>query len=141
MTSAVSHKAFEDTAKAKGTWGVVLFAAVMLVGIGVCQALVGFSAILEDDLLVTSPRYTFALDVTTWGWIHLGIGIFAVAVGAALMGGKTWGRVAGIVLAGVSGLSNFLFIPYYPIWSLVVLTFDIAVIWALSTQLQHRESA
>jgi hypothetical protein len=137
VSSATSQKPFEDTARAKGAWGVVLFAAVMLVGIGLCQGLLGLSAIFEDDLYVTSPNYTFALDVTTWGWIHLGIGVFAVAVGAALMGGQTWGRVAGIVLAGISGLSNFLFIPYYPIWSLLVIAFAIAVIWALSTQLAN----
>ena len=137
MTTATSDKAFEDTARAKATWGVVLFAAVMLVGIGVCQFLVGISAVFEDDLYVNSPRYSFALDVSLWGWIHVTIGVLVVATGAALMAGQTWGRVTGIVLAGLSGLSNFLFIPYYPIWSLVVIAFDIAVIWALSTQLRN----
>lgn len=137
MTSTTSQKPFEDTARAKGAWGVVLFAAVMLVGIGLCQFLVGLSAVFEDDLYVTSPNYTFAFDVTAWGWIHVGIGVIAVAIGAALMGGQAWARGTGIALAGISAMSNFLFIPYYPIWSLVLIVFDIAVIWALSTQLRN----
>ena len=48
------------------------------------------------------------------------------------MSGQTWGRVVGIILAGLSALANFAFIPYYPVWSLLIIALDVLVIWALS---------
>jgi len=44
-----------------------------------------------------------------------------------------WARVVGIVVASVSLIANFMFIPYYPLWSLLIIALDVAVIWALAT--------
>jgi hypothetical protein len=30
-------------------------------------------------------------------------------------------------------IANFLFLPYYPLWSLMIIALDVAVIWALAT--------
>ena len=96
------------------------------------------AAAAKDDLFVRTPNYVFSFDLTTWGWIHIVVGIVVAVVGGAILAGQRWALVAGIVLAIVSALMNFLWLPYYPVWAVVIIAFDIAVIWALSTILDQR---
>lgn len=135
--SATSGKPFEESTKGGWALGIELFAAVTLMTLGSFQALEGLSAIREDDLYVAGIDYIFAFDLTTWGWIHLSVGVIAVLTGIGLTFGQAWARIFGIVIAVLSALLNFMFIPYYPIWSLVVIAFAAGVVWALSTALQH----
>ena len=55
------------------------------------------------------------------------------AAGVCLLLGMTWARVVGIVLAVISGIANFLFLPYYPLWAIVVIALDVFIIWALAS--------
>ena len=71
-------------------------------------------------------------DATTWGWIHLLVGLVMAFAGWGLLSGRTWARMVAIFLAVLSATTNFLFIPYYPLWAIIVLTLDIFVIWALA---------
>lgn len=112
--------------------GFIIFAAVMMMMSGAFQALAGLVALLEDEFYVTTPNYLLQLDTTTWGWIHLVLGLLVVVASFAVLGGRIWGRVIGVILAALSALANFAFIPYYPVWSLVVITLDVFVIWALT---------
>ena len=52
--------------------------------------------------------------------------------GYGLLSGKTWARTLAIFLAVLSAIANFAFIPYYPFWSLLIITVDILVIWAIA---------
>ena len=79
--------------------------------------------------------YTFQFDATSWGWIHLIIGVIAVAVGLGILYGQTWAIVGGLAVAGVSALGQFMFMPYYPFWSMLLIFIDVVVIWALATTL------
>ena len=88
-------------------------------------------ALFENEFYVATRNYLFQFDATAWGWIHLLGGLLVVGAGFAVMAGKTWGRVIGIILAVLSLLANFAFIPYYPFWSLTIIAVDIFVIWAL----------
>ena len=133
------QRAFEDSAKGAWAFGLTIFAAAMLVTIGLFQCVAGLAALFDDDLFVTTPNYTFAFDLTTWGWTYLLIGLLAIAVGVALFLRQTWAMVAGIVLAMLSALSNFVFLPHYPLWSIVIIAFDIALIWALTAQLRSTD--
>jgi hypothetical protein len=112
--------------------GALAFAATMLTLAGTFQALAGLVAILNDDFYVIARNYTFDLDVTAWGWIHLVVGAALVATGLGLFARKAWAGVIAIMLAMLSALTNFFFIPYYPIWALLVIGLDIWVIWALT---------
>ena len=109
-----------------------VFAATMMFVVGVFQAIDGIAAIAEDDVFVATRNYTFDLDVTAWGWIHLIIGIVMVLAGAALFSGKTWGGVLAIMLAMLSAIANFFLIPYYPFWAILIIAIDIWIIWALT---------
>ena len=112
--------------------GGLTFAATMLVLIGIFQVIAGLVAIFNDDFYVLTQNYTFDLDVSGWGWIHLIIGVAVILVGYFLYAGATWAGVTAIVLAVLSAVSNFFFIPYYPFWSILVIALAVWVIWALT---------
>ena len=112
--------------------GGTIFAAVLLTTMGVFQALEGLSALSKDDLFVSTTNYVFNIDLTAWGWLHLLIGVIAVVVGISILLGKGWAMIAGVVIAILSSLANFMFIPYYPLWASVIIALDIAIIVALA---------
>jgi hypothetical protein len=117
--------------------GGMVFAGVMLIMIGVFHAIAGLVAIFDDGFYVVTTNYTFDLDTTGWGWIHLILGIIVALAGFAILRGAVWGRVVGITLAVISAIANFFFIPYYPFWSLLVIAIDIFVIWALTRPVEE----
>ena len=110
---------------------MAVFAATMMIVIGLFHAFSGVVALFENEIYVVGPRYVFAIDVTAWGWIHLLLGILVAAAGYAVLSGQAWGRAVGIGLATLSMMANFLFIPYYPLWSLLIIALDVFVVWAL----------
>ena len=112
--------------------GFILFAAIMMLMSGVFEAIQGLIAIFENEFYVTTRNYTFQFDATTWGWIHLLLGLLVAFAGWGLLSGRTWARVVALTLAVLSAIANFLFIPYYPFWSLLIITLDIFVIWAVA---------
>ena len=112
--------------------GFAVFGGSMMIVIGIFQVVVGLTAIFEKTFYVLSGDYIFGFDVSAWGWIHLGLGILVALGGGAVLAGQVWGRVLGIVLAALSAIANFLFLPYYPLWSMLIIAADIAVIWALT---------
>ena len=112
--------------------GFILFAGIMMVMSGFFQAFSGLVALFQNEFYVATRNYLFQFDATSWGWIHLLVGLIVALAGFAVMAGRTWGRVVGITLAVLSALANFAFIPYYPFWALTVIALDIFVIWALT---------
>ena len=112
--------------------GLIVFAGVMMIMIGVFHALQGLVALFNDEFYVVTRNYTFDLDVTAWGWIHLLIGATVLITGLGLFWRQTWAGVVAIMLCVLSAISNFFFIPYYPIWALVLIALNVWVIWALN---------
>ena len=126
-----------STSHSENAWaeGIGIFAGAALLTVGIFQFLEGVAAAAKDDVLVSTRNYVYEFDLTTWGWIHIVVGILVAIVGGAILVGKRWALVAGVVLAMVSALLNFVWLPYYPAWAILIIAFDIAVIWALSTVL------
>ncbi|WP_267243404.1 hypothetical protein [Streptomyces sp. PR69] len=113
--------------------GLVAFAAVMLFIAGLLDLFRGIMAIAEDEVFITTPDYVFEFDLTGWGWIHLILGALAILVSLGLFTGSVAARAAGVGLAGLLIIANFLTIPYYPLWSIVVIALYAFIIWALCT--------
>ncbi|MEV4555768.1 hypothetical protein AB0K51_02080 [Kitasatospora sp. NPDC049285] len=115
------------------TWvtGMVLFAGVVMMINGLLEVFAGIMAIAQDDVYVRTPNYVFQFSLTSWGWIHLVIGLLVALTGICVIRGMAWARIAGIFLVSLSMIGNFLSLPYYPLWSLVVIALDVFVIWAL----------
>ncbi|WP_067845948.1 DUF7144 family membrane protein [Nocardia lijiangensis] len=113
--------------------GASIGAAILLMAVGILSIFEGISAIAKDDILVTGPNYAYQLNTTGWGWIHLILGILLVLAAAGLMTGAMWARILAVFLAALSILANFLWLPYYPWWSIVVIALNVVVIWAVTT--------
>lgn len=114
----------------RGAAGVLIFAGLLMIMSGTFQAIQGLVALANDSFYVVGEEYIFRLDLTTWGWIHLLIGVVVAAAGFGLLRGATWARVVAIILASISIVLNFVWLPYYPVWGLVIIAFDLFVIWA-----------
>lgn len=129
------------TSRVPNAWAVgwMVYAAVWMWILGFFHALAGFVAIAEDEIIVATPKYLFQLDVTTWGWIHLVLGAVVLFAGFALFNGSVWARTVGVLMAVVSVVSNFMWLPYHPIWGLLMITASSFVIWALTVH--GREAA
>ena len=112
--------------------GAIVFAATILTMVGVFQVITGLVAVFNDEFFVVTRNYTFDLDVSAWGWIQLIVGIVSIAVGFGLYSRATWAGITALVIASMSAIANFFFIPYYPIWALVVIALDVWLIWALT---------
>ncbi|HYN95536.1 MAG TPA: hypothetical protein VES42_16945 [Pilimelia sp.] len=113
--------------------GWIVFSGILLVLLGMFQAVMGFVALFKEDFyLVARTGLVVSLDYTTWGWVHLVIGVVAVCAGYGVLAGQLWARVFGILLALVSAVTNLVFIAAYPVWSTIVIVVDILVIYALA---------
>jgi hypothetical protein len=112
--------------------GYTTFAAFMMLLIGVFQATAGLVAIIDDKFYVSTKEYVFQFDRTTWGWIHLIGGIVIFLAGIGLFSGAAWARTIGVILAFISALLGFAWLPYYPIWGIIIVVIAVSVIWALT---------
>ena len=110
----------------------IAFAACVLTITGIFQIISGLVAIFDDEFFVVAQNYTFELDTTVWGVMHLLLGIVVTATGFGLFSRQAWAGVTAIMLASLSAVLNFFFIPFYPFWAIVVIALDIWVIWALT---------
>ncbi|MFJ3766746.1 hypothetical protein ACIPQJ_15060 [Streptomyces sp. NPDC090082] len=129
MTS--THSGHTSSAKYAWAGGLRMFAAVMLALAGLLGIFGGIMAIAKDDVFVTTPNYVFQFDVTGWGWIHLCLGIVALLVSFGLFGAAAWARYTGIGIAALVVIANFLSLPYYPWWSVIMIAMSGFIIWAL----------
>jgi hypothetical protein len=121
------------TAPEPTAWvGWVIFAGIMLMVVGAFQAIDGLVALFKDEYYVVRPNgLVLNVDFTAWGWTHLILGILLLAAGAAIFSGRVWGRTIGVIAALLSAVVNFAFIAAYPLWSVMIITLDVLVIYAL----------
>jgi hypothetical protein len=113
--------------------GFAAFAGAIMLMAGIFQTFAGLAAIFENEFFVVSANYAYEVDVTAWGWIHLIIGVVVACAGLAVFSGAPWARAVGIMLAVLSAVANFFFIPYYPVWAVLIIALDVAIIWALAS--------
>ncbi|MDQ1015058.1 DUF7144 family membrane protein [Streptomyces afghaniensis] len=133
-----THPPHGRTADRPFAVGLMAFGAVMLMVAGILGILRGISAIAEDNVFLSTPNYVFAFDLTGWGWIHLSLGVVAVIVSLGLFQVSTWARVAGVGIAGLVIIANFLSLPSYPVWSVVMIAISGFIIWALCVVRRER---
>ena len=117
-----------------GGWtGWLGFAATTLILIGLFQAIEGIVALVKDDyFIVSTDELLISVDYTTWGWVHVGLGVMALITGVGMFTGALWARVLGIVFALLSAVTNLAFLGAYPVWSTLIIAFDVILIWALT---------
>ncbi|MFF7211134.1 hypothetical protein ACFZAU_11455 [Streptomyces sp. NPDC008238] len=107
-------------------------AGALLLLSGTLSVLMGACGIAKDSLFFSSSRYAYRFDLTTWGVIHLVVGVVLVAAAAGALTNKSWGRGAGAAAAGISLITQFMFVPYYPAWAIPVMVLDLIIVFALT---------
>ena len=112
--------------------GWTVFAATMMLIQGVWWVMAGLVALFNDDFFVVTPEYVFQFDVTTWGWIHLVVGVLILAAGVALYSGAVWARTVGVIMAVIAMVAAFAWLPWYPLWAVLLIVISVGVVWALT---------
>jgi hypothetical protein len=112
--------------------GYTAFAGTMMVIQGIWWFIAGLVALANDQFLVVTPDYVFRFDTTTWAWIHIVLGIVIFAAGVAIFSGAVWARIIGVMLAIIASVVAFGWLPYYPVWGILLIVLSVGVIWALT---------
>jgi hypothetical protein len=124
---------YEYTMRQSAWVGWVTFAGMMLIMLGIFHVIEGFVALLRDEVfLVGQKGLVLNVDYTAWGWLHLLWGALGVLTGACLLAGQLWARIVAVIVAFVSAIASIAFLPAYPIWSVIIITLDVLVIWAVT---------
>ena len=125
-----------------GWTGWIAFASMMMVMLGSFHAFQGFIALLNDDYyLVRKSGLAIHVDYTTWGWVHLVLGIIIALAGLALLAGRMWARIVAVLAALVSAVVNVAFLAAFPVWSSLMVVLDIVIIWAVMVHGREMKSA
>lgn len=116
-----------------GWYGMIVFAATIMLMLGSFHAIAGFVALFQDDYyFVTNDGLVVSADYTAWGWTHIVFGAVIAVAGAALFTGAFWARIVAVVVAVLSSIVNLAFLSAYPLWSGIMIALDILVIYAVT---------
>jgi hypothetical protein len=131
-----SNEAESRYGDAQTAWaGWVVFGGVMLIMLGAFQIVQGLVALFDDGFyLVAQSGLVVDVNYNTWGWIHTIIGIVAILTGIGLLAGNMAARIVGVGIAFLSALVNLAFLSAYPVWSTIMITLDVIVIYSIIVQ-------
>jgi hypothetical protein len=107
-------------------------AATLMILSGLLSCFIGSVALVRGIFFNTVSTYPFYYSTRSRGVTLLVIGVVLLLVGLALLVRMHWARTVGIVVAVISAIANFMFLPFYPFWSVIVLAIDIIIIWELA---------
>ena len=114
-----------------GWVGWIGFASLMLYLVGIFHIIAGFAALFNDKVYAVGPNAFWILDLTQWGWIHTLGGVLAILAASSLLKGGVYGRTVADLVALFSAIVNMAFVPVYPIWSIIMVTISVLVVWAV----------
>ena len=115
----------------QGDTGWLLFAGIMIAGVGILNVIYGIAAIGNSSFFIGDARYILS-DLNTWGWVMLGLGALQIAAALSIWAGQSFGKFFGIAVASFNAIGALLSLPAYPLWSLAVFGLDVLVIFALT---------
>jgi hypothetical protein len=113
--------------------GWAWFTGGLMALVGVFQVIVGITA-LANAATFTVPSSDLVIDTsyTTWGWVHLVLGLLFLATGGGLAFGQTWARVTGVVLVALGAIVMFGFLPAAPVAVTVIIGIYVFLIYGIS---------
>ena len=123
--------ATKSNSEMSGWVGRAVFAGVLMIMQGLFQGILGLAALLKNTIFVVGSENIFSVNFTTWGWVHMLVGLLILLAGLSVLSGNMYGRVVGIFLAVLSACLNLVFLPHYPIWSILLVVVDICIVYAL----------
>ena len=125
--------------------GWIAFAGIVLLIIGALDVLQGFTAIIKDEYVVSTPQGLATFDATGWGWTTLIWGILIFITGLGLLGGSDWARWLAIIGVGLNAIGQIGFLANYPqaypLWNILIVALNILVLYALTARWQGYRAA
>ncbi|HEY7282230.1 MAG TPA: hypothetical protein VID47_11620 [Actinomycetota bacterium] len=121
-----------DRREPTGWVGWAIFACVLIILVGGFNIIYGLVGVFDDQRLVTTRNGLLVFDTTTWGWILLIIGVVQVFAALAIFSGRVWGRIVGILMAGLNAWAQLTILEAQPVWSSLIIAVDVLVIYALA---------
>jgi len=109
-------------------------AATLMILSGLLSCFIGSVALVRGIFFNTVSTYPFYYSTRSRGVTLLVVGVVLLIVGLALLLRMHWARTVGIVVAVLSAIANFMFLPFYPFWSVIVLAIDVIIIWELARE-------
>jgi hypothetical protein len=133
----------EEARRAERRGGAGAFAGAVLAGVlmiltGLYSFLAGLAMVLRAPFFVYHGGYLYVWSTHGWGWVELILGAVVVAAGACVLLGMVWARAVGVILATLSAVASFMSLPYYPIWSIILIAVNLFIIWAMIAYSGHR---
>jgi hypothetical protein len=124
--------------KSAASFGGATLAAVLMIFSGLVGFFQGIVGVIHGGFYTVHPSYVFTVGSWGRGLAQLILGAVIFAAGVSLLLGMMWARVVGIVVAVLYGVASFIFLPWYPIWGIILIALNVFIIWALATMGRHR---
>ena len=124
----------ESGASRRNDSGWAAFAGVVMVMVGSLDALWGLGGILNDDVVVVGGHGAIVADITTWGWVHMILGILVALTGLGLLVGNEAARWLGIFFVSVNAISQIVWFPAAPLWAFLLIILDVIIIYQLTAR-------
>jgi hypothetical protein len=129
MTSATYKSSNTAGHRVEGQ-GLLTFAAVLLLVLGVFNLFDGTAAVARSHVFVVNAHYVIG-DLRAWGWVALILGVLQLLAGGGVLTGNQFARWFGVAVVSLNALAQFFFIPAYPFWSLTIIAVDMVALYGL----------
>jgi hypothetical protein len=123
----------------KGPSGWAAFAGIILFISGSFNLIFGLAAAINETVVTVGNDGVLIWDADGWGWMHFGLGVLMIATAIGLFAVETWARIVAVVFATISAIGQVVFITAFPLFSIVIIALDVAVIYNLTVK--HGEQA
>jgi hypothetical protein len=111
--------------------GRVVFAAILLLLVGVLNIIYGIGAISDANFYANDTRYVFT-NLHAMGWFLVIVGLIQLTGGFSLMVGHTYGRIIGIVAGSLGAIDALLSMGgTHPFWSLAIFALCVWVVYGI----------
>jgi len=132
MTTKTAHDSASARPQRYRTSGWLTFAGTLALVVGAFNVIDGLVGLFNDDYYLVTDNKIMVFDYTAWGWFWLVLGVIQLAVGAGILAGMMWARVAGVVFAVLAALGHIAFLRAFPLWSILVIALCVLLIYALT---------
>ena len=117
--------------RAEGSgYGLILFAAVLLLMVGFFNMIYGIAAIANSHVFTANAHYVFASQ-RAWGWITLIIAVLQLLAAAGILAGNQLARWFAVAVLALNAIDMMLFLPAYPFWALTIIAIDVVALYGL----------
>ena len=128
-------------AMAKPRPGLITFAACMMYLLAAFQIVFAFFEFARAAWIAVNVAGTFGGPLWVWGIADVVLAVLVCYAATDLLRGGSFGRIVGLVLAGLSALRWFWYLPAEPFIAIVVIAVNIIIIYGLVSNTEYFRTA